>query len=169
MPDLIHARERGRVSTLLVAAIAVLALGAGLFAAYLNSRRTAPVVTERIVQPPAAAPLGAAESTIAGRPDVVERALESVAPLDSAALRARWVDEVKGLEVAMLTAPQHELLIRFANARACTCGCGFTLAGCRTYDPSCEISSPLVEALRDSIARGFLTHARGLRPRPRSL
>lgn len=85
---------------------------------------------------------------------------------DSAAIRARWVDDVKGLEFADLDPGRREVFLRCANARSCTCGCGYTLAGCRTYDPTCEVSLPLAQALLDSVRSGAVSSARGLRERP---
>jgi len=85
---------------------------------------------------------------------------------DSAALRVRWVDDVKGLEFADLDPRRREVFLRFANARSCTCGCGYTLAGCRAYDPTCEVSLPLAQALLDSVRSGAVSSARGLRERP---
>ena len=46
------------------------------------------------------------------------------------------------------------------------CGCGYTLAACRTYDPTCPESGPVAEALRDSILAGHVRSAEGLRARP---
>ena len=63
----------------------------------------------------------------------------------------RWVDEVKGVDVTGLDGGRREVFMRFANAERCTCGCGYTLAACRTHDPTCEVSLPLAVALLDSI------------------
>lgn len=79
-----------------------------------------------------------------------------------------WVDEIPSVDLSGLTPARAEVFLRFANARRCTCGCGFTLAACRRFDPSCEISGPLVAALLDSVSRGLVTDARGLRKRPES-
>lgn len=77
-----------------------------------------------------------------------------------------WVEEIPGADLAGLDPVRAEVFLRFANARRCTCGCGFTLAACRQYDPSCEVSTPLAAALLDSVTRGDLVDTRGLRPRP---
>jgi hypothetical protein len=76
------------------------------------------------------------------------------------------VDEIPGADLAGLDPARAETFLRFANARRCTCGCGFTLAACRRFDPSCEVSGPLVAALLDSVAHGWVSDARGLRRRP---
>jgi len=108
-------------------------------------------------------PPGGAESG----DDIVARAMEGVvAPVDSAEIKSRWQDEVRGVDLEGLDAAQLELLVRFANARGCTCGCGYTLAGCKASDMSCEESGARLEALRDSIRAGQVRSARGIRARP---
>lgn len=77
-----------------------------------------------------------------------------------------WVEEIPGTDLSALDPARAEIFLRFANARRCTCGCGFTLAACRQFDPSCEISTPLAAALLDSVTRGEVADTRGLRPRP---
>jgi hypothetical protein len=77
-----------------------------------------------------------------------------------------WVDEIPGADLSRLDPARVEIFLRFANARRCTCGCGFTLAACRWFDPSCEVSGPLVEALLDSVAHGWVSDTRGLRKPP---
>ncbi len=96
--------------------------------------------------------------------DDVERALR-LAGVDSTK-KNEWVDEIPSADLSALDARQTEVFLRFANARRCTCGCGFTLAACRRFDPTCEVSGPLVAALLDSVARGLVTETRGLRERP---
>lgn len=98
--------------------------------------------------------------------EVVEQALDQI-PTDSTALKSRWVDEVVGVDLTGLRGGQRELLVRFANARRCTCGCGYTLAACRIYDPTCPVSLPILAALRDSVIAGRIRSAEGIRARPR--
>jgi hypothetical protein len=99
--------------------------------------------------------------------DVVERALSQIPGLvDSAAIKSRWMDEVKGVDVSGLRPAQREIFVRFANAERCTCGCGYTLAACRTYDVTCPVSLPRVEMLLDSVRTGSIRSAEGLRQRP---
>lgn len=99
---------------------------------------------------------------------VIEQALRQIPmPVDSAELKSRWVDEVKGVDVSALRPEQREIFVRFANAERCTCGCGYTLGACRTCDPTCPVSLPLVEKLRDSVLTGLIRSAEGIRSRPR--
>jgi hypothetical protein len=148
-----HSREEERGRVPWIAALVLLALAAGLGAAIAHWR-----------VPRAHAPPEPAAVDTSG--DVVGRALEQAA--DSAAIRARWVDEINGLDLTGLDTAKREVFIRFANAERCTCGCGYTLAGCRAYDPTCEVSLPIVEALLDSVRRGLVRDTRGIRPRPKS-
>jgi hypothetical protein len=84
----------------------------------------------------------------------------------SAEDKSRWVAEVKGFDVSDLPAGRREMFVRFANAQRCTCGCGYTLAGCRTYDPSCPVSAPRVGKLLDSVRAGRYSSAARARPKP---
>lgn len=143
-------REAGRAPWIALAAL--LALVAGIAIAWQQTR-----------PPRAHPPAGAAEP--AG--EAIEQALRQVAPIDSTAYKQRWLDEVRGVEVADLDDAGRELFVRLANGEQCTCGCGYTLAGCRASDMTCEMSSGRVQALHDSIRAGLLTGARGTRKRPR--
>ena len=96
---------------------------------------------------------------------VIGQALGQI-PIDSTAIKNHWEDEVRGIDVAALSAGQREIFVRFANAERCTCGCGYTLAACRTYDLTCPISGGILETLRDSVAAGKVRSVRGLRERP---
>jgi len=96
--------------------------------------------------------------------DVVGRALR-LAAVDTTKKR-EWVDEIPDLDLPALTPAERETFIRIANGRACTCGCGFTLAGCRRFDSECEFSGPRASALYDSVHTGKLTRADGYRERP---
>ena len=96
--------------------------------------------------------------------DVIARALR-LAAVDTTKKRA-WVDDIPDLDLAALTSAKRETFIRVANGRACTCGCGFTLAGCRRFDSECEFSGPRASALYDSVQTGKLTRADGYRERP---
>jgi hypothetical protein len=80
--------------------------------------------------------------------------------------KSRWVGEVKGFDVSDLPAGRREMFVRFANAQRCTCGCGYTLAGCRTYDPSCPVSEPRVQKLLDSVRAGRYSSAARVRAKP---
>ena len=96
--------------------------------------------------------------------DVVGRALR-LAAIDTTR-KQKWVDEIPDLDLAALTPAQRARFTRIANGRACTCGCGFTLAGCRRFDSECEFSGPRASALYDSVHTGKLTRADGYRERP---
>jgi hypothetical protein len=133
---------------IVVPLLIVLVLGGGLFIWW---QRT---------DPPA--PPGAVPELPAG---AVERAL-AAATADSLALKTRWVDEVPGIDLLALAREQREVFLRFVNARSCTCGCGYTLGACRNFDPTCEVSGPLIAALFDSVAAGRITSVAGLRERP---
>jgi len=140
--------------------VALLALIAGVGVWYSLSRPKSETAST-----PAPAPAAPSDVTLEDPPDdVVDRALALAG--DSTAIKHRWVEDIRGVEFADLDAARREIVIRFANARACTCGCGFTLAACRTYDPTCEISGPLAQTLVDSVRAGTLREVRGLRPRP---
>lgn len=141
--------------------IAALVIIAGLlFALRERTGRSAP--------PASPVPPTASMSDSVLNPEVEDSAIERalrLANIDSTS-KSRWVDELPGVDLAMLSPAKHELFLRFANAERCTCGCGFTLAGCRQYDSTCEISPPLVARLRDSILAGQIRSADGLRERP---
>jgi hypothetical protein len=84
----------------------------------------------------------------------------------SSSAKHRWVEDVPGVDLADLDPAHREIFVRFANAERCTCGCGYTLAACRVYDSTCEVSLPRIETLLDSVRDGRLRDVRGLRPRP---
>jgi hypothetical protein len=151
------APQPGRLPWIGLAAIAALALGIGV--AYWQSRAPGPGVP--------VAPGDAPE-------EAIRQALRQAGPgpgapeaVDSTALKQHWIEEVRGVDLSGLDTTRRELFLRFANAGRCTCGCGYTLAGCRASDMTCEESGRRLEALLDSIRAGFITSARGIRTRPR--
>jgi hypothetical protein len=89
--------------------------------------------------------------------DVVARALR-LAAIDTTR-KKKWVDDIPDLELASLSPAARETFLRIANGRACTCGCGFTLAGCRRFDSECDVSGPRARALFDSVRAGRITSA----------
>ena len=98
---------------------------------------------------------------------VIDDALSQIpSAVDSIALKSRWTDEIEGIDLARLSPERREIFLRFANAERCTCGCGYTLAACRAYDPTCPSSPKRVEALLDSVRRGLIRDASGVRERP---
>ena len=86
-----HASADGRISW--IAAVALVALLAGLVAWFANWRAVAPENPEPID------PLAAFDSTSDA---VIDRALGQI-PVDSTELKQRWMDDIKQIEVAALT------------------------------------------------------------------
>ena len=80
--------------------------------------------------------------------------------------RKVWVDEVEGADVSRLNDRQRELFLRYANSEDCICG--YTLASCRAFNPTCPGSPPRVSALLDSVRSGRIKSAEGLRSRPKT-
>jgi hypothetical protein len=80
--------------------------------------------------------------------------------------RKVWVDEVEGADVSRLNDRQRELFLRYANSEDCICG--YTLASCRAFNPTCPGSPPRVSALLDSVRSGRIQSADGLRARPKT-
>jgi hypothetical protein len=151
-----HATATGRVPW--IAVVTLTALLAGLVAWFAHWRPVdAPAPSETTADP-----LVAFDDTSDA---VVDRALAQI-PVDSTELKQRWMDEVKDVDVTGLSDRQIEHFVRMANAQGCTCGCGYTLAACRTYDPSCPVSLPRAEELRDSVRAGLTGRVDRLRQRP---
>ena len=101
-----------------------------------------------------------------GGEDVVGRALRLAARDTTHKHKEDWVDDIPDLDLAALTPGQRETFTRIANGRRCTCGCGYTLAGCRRFDSQCETSGPRASALYDSVRAGKITRADGFPERP---
>ena len=135
-----------------ISILAALGLVAGLSAAWWYTR------------PPRRTPLPSASRTT--MPDDEIHTGLARAGADSAAIKLRWVDEIPDFDVSGLDPTKHEIFVRFANAERCTCGCGYTLAACRVYDATCEVSAPHVRALLDSVRAGRIWKAAGIRRRP---
>jgi len=136
-------------------AVAILGLGLAVWwRQFHHPEPVAPPSSAEIANPPG---------------DVVSQAMKNappVAPVDSSAIKSRWWDEVRGADLGGLDAKRREIFLRFANAERCTCGCGYTLAGCKASDMSCEVSGGMIDALLDSIRAGKIKNARGIRGRP---
>jgi hypothetical protein len=145
--------QHGRAPWIAIAATAVLAFGLG--AAWWNWQSTRGPQLKRPTP-----------VDIVPDSSVIQQALSLAAPVDSSALKMRWVDEVPGFDVSALSASRREIFVRFANAERCTCGCGYTLAACRVYDSTCEASGHRVETLLDSVRVGHIMSAAGIRKRP---
>ena len=147
--------------TLVIGLLALLVVVAGAFVAMRPFLK--PSAPSKPLPPPTAEELNHPDS------DVVARAMAGVplaAVVDSSAFKSRWLDPVRGMDLTSLSATQREIFLRFANSEYCTCGCGYTLAGCRESDMSCEISGPRLDALMDSVRTGKIHTARGVRARP---
>lgn len=160
LPDVkAHNSESGRSSWIAVLVLAVLAVGLAIAMRQSGILKDAP---SRVT------------SRASGTPDpgdrVIQQALKQTARAvpDSVAIKHRWLDDVRGVDVSGLDSRRHELFLRFANARECTCGCGYSLAGCKGSDMTCEVSGSALAALIDSIRAGRITSARGIRARPRN-
>jgi hypothetical protein len=125
---------------------AALVLIAGIAAAWRQWNPSSPAPRAAATSPSASADSGGA---------TVERALA----LSGENEKTRWVDEVPGVDVSALDASQRVVFLQVVNGRRCTCGCGYTLAACRVHDASCDVSLPRVEAVRDSVRRGWIANA----------
>ena len=135
----------------IIAFLAVLAAGV---LASMAIRQSLPPASKRVAEAPPADTAG----------DVVARALD-IARGDSTH-KEQWVDEIPDLELASLPGPARETFLRIANGRRCVCGCGYTLAACRRFDSTCDVSGPRARALFDSVRAGQLSDAGGFRERP---
>jgi len=132
---------------------ALLALVAGVTMALMQSRTPRverPEIRDRVVTEADSSAEAVIDQAL-GTPDVDEK--------------TRWVDEIPGIDVSDLDSTRREVFLRHANSQFCDCDCGYTLAACRVYDSSCEESEPRVIALRDSVRRGEIVGAQGLRDR----
>ena len=57
-----------------------------------------------------------------------------------------------GVNLSKLSEAQREAALRKFNAESCDCGCKFTLAQCRIYDPACQISQQRTAEIVKKIA-----------------
>ena len=96
--------------------------------------------------------------------DVVARALR-LAAIDTTK-KKEWVEDIPDLDLHTLAPAARQTFLRIANGRRCTCGCGFTLAGCRRFDSECEVSGPRAAALFDSVRTGRIADPQGFPKRP---
>jgi len=142
-----------------IAVLATVALVAGIGAA-VWSRRAA----QRSAEAPQLSTTDR-EPTPEGEADIPDDATHRKA-LASDKEKSKWVAVVPQLDVSGLSQKQLEIFLSAANTQRCTCGCGYTLAGCRVYDSSCEKSGPRVAALLDSVRAGQIHSAAGLRTAP---
>ena len=57
-----------------------------------------------------------------------------------------------GVDTSKLTPEQRAAALHKFNAETCDCGCKFTLAQCRIYDPACQISKERTAAIVKEVA-----------------
>jgi hypothetical protein len=58
-----------------------------------------------------------------------------------------------GVELGKLSPEQRKAALHKFNAEDCNCGCKFTLAQCRIYDPACQISQKRTEDIVKEVAK----------------
>jgi thiol-disulfide isomerase/thioredoxin len=58
-----------------------------------------------------------------------------------------------GVDTSKLTAEQRMAALHKLNAESCDCGCKYTLAQCRIYDPVCKISKERAAAIVNKAAK----------------
>jgi thiol-disulfide isomerase/thioredoxin len=58
-----------------------------------------------------------------------------------------------GVELGKLSPEQRKAALHKFNAEDCNCGCKFTLAQCRIYDPACQISQKRTEEIVKEVAK----------------
>jgi cytochrome c biogenesis protein CcmG/thiol:disulfide interchange protein DsbE len=59
-----------------------------------------------------------------------------------------------GVNTEGLTPEQRAVALHKFNAETCSCGCQFTLAQCRIYDPACKISTVRTAAIVKEVSAG---------------
>ena len=60
-------------------------------------------------------------------------------------------DDIAVVNFSSLTSAQKTTALRAANAAACTCGCGLTLAQCVATDSTCPVRSDNIERIRTMV------------------
>ena len=71
-----------------------------------------------------------------------------------------------GVDMSNLSPEQREAALRKFNAETCTCGCKFTLAQCRIYDPACLISQQRTAEVIKEIAKKEAVQPKEHGPQP---
>jgi hypothetical protein len=141
-----------------IAMLATVLLLAGIGAAVWSRRAAEPVASPQVSA-------SDRDPTPEGEADIPDDETHRHA-LASDQEKSKWVAVVPQVDVSGLSQKQLDLFLSAANTQRCTCGCGYTLAGCRVYDSSCEKSGPRVAALLDSVRAGQIRSAAGLRAAP---
>ena len=62
--------------------------------------------------------------------------------------------DLPGVKLAGLSPEQRAAALKKLNAEDCSCGCKFTLAQCRIYDPACNISTDRAAEIVKEVSRG---------------
>jgi len=155
LPGSAALRNLGGMSPRLVGLVAGLALiaGAGVAAyQWMGTRPGSAPPADPPATGPASQPSDAAiEQALRQARGAGPTPAPAAAATDSTEDKNRWVSVVKGFDYDDLSPARRKLFVQLANQRRCTCGCGYTLAGCRSYDPTCPVSGPRVRAMLDSI------------------
>jgi protein-disulfide isomerase len=60
-------------------------------------------------------------------------------------------EELPGIDLSVLSAPQKEAALKMMHEMGCTCGCGMKIAQCRVEDPNCGYS----KGIATIIVKGF--------------
>jgi cytochrome c biogenesis protein CcmG, thiol:disulfide interchange protein DsbE len=61
--------------------------------------------------------------------------------------------DLPGVKLSGLSSEQRAAALKKMNAEACSCGCKFTLAQCRIYDPACQISTDRAAAIVKEVSK----------------
>ena len=70
-----------------------------------------------------------------------------------------------GVDMTKLGAEQRTVALHKLNAESCDCGCKYTLAQCRIYDPACKISQERAAAIvKELLPESKETPAKGTAP-----
>jgi thiol-disulfide isomerase/thioredoxin len=62
--------------------------------------------------------------------------------------------ELPGVNLSKLNAEQRGAALHKLNAETCSCGCKFTLAQCRIYDPACQVSMSRADKIVKEVSVG---------------
>ena len=55
--------------------------------------------------------------------------------------------EIPGIDMTVLSEEEQKKVMARTNVEKCSCGCGFTIAGCRHLDQSCGVSLPMAKQI----------------------
>ena len=66
-----------------------------------------------------------------------------------------------GVDLSPLSPDQRDAALHKFNAESCDCGCKFTLAQCRIYDPPCQISQRRTAEIVKEVAKASSTPSSG--------